>query len=87
MVVTVLLAASLFFAAVLLVYGKSLQNGHTRGAAADSKPIRNMWSATLLDCDYEATKYAFGSGRTLSLRSDLLVEKANSRVRKHPQVR
>ncbi len=79
MVVTVLLAASLFFAAVLLVYGKSLQNGHTRGAAADSTPIRNMWSATLLDCDYEATKYAFGPGRTLSLRSDLLVEKASFR--------
>jgi len=87
MVITVLLVTSLLFAAVLLVYGKTLQNGHTKGAAADSKPIRNMWSATLLDCDYEATKYAFGPGRTLSLRSDLLMEKANSRVQKHPQVR
>ena len=87
MVVTLLLAASLFFAAVLLVYGKSLQNGHTRGTAADGKPIRSMWSATLLDCDYEPTKHAFGPGRTLSLGSDVLVEKANSRVRKHPQVR
>ena len=87
MVVTVLLVGSLLFAAVLLVYGKSLQNGHTRGAAANSKPIRNMWSATLLDCDYEATKYAFGPGRTLTLSSNLLVEKANSKVRKHPQVR
>ena len=87
MVVTFLLVGFLLFAAVLLVYGKSLQNGHTRGAAADSKPIRNMSSATLLDCDYEATKYAFGPGRTLSLRSDLLVEKANSKARKHPQVR
>jgi hypothetical protein len=79
MVVTVLLAASLFFAAVLLVYGKSLQNGHTQGVAADSKSIRTMWSATLLDCDYRATKVAFGPGRTLSLRSDLLAEKAKFR--------
>ncbi len=79
MVVTVLLVASLVFAAVLFAYSKSLQNGHTRGSAADSKPIRNMWSATLLDCDYEATKHAFGPGRTLSLRSDLFVEKAKSR--------
>lgn len=76
MIVTVLLVASLLFAAVLFVYGKSLQNGHTRGAAVDGKPIRNMWSATLLDCDYEATKHAFGPSRTLSLRSDILVEKA-----------
>ena len=79
MVVTVLLVASLVFAAVLFVYGKSLHNGYTRGAAADGKPIRTMWSATILDCDYEATKHAFGPGRTLFLRSDILMEKAKSR--------
>ncbi len=79
MVITVLLVASLLFSAVLFVYSKSLQNGHTQGAAANGKPIRNMWSATLLDCDYEATKHAFGPGRTLSLRSDVLMEKAKSR--------
>lgn len=79
MVITILLVASLLFAAVLFVYDKSLQNGHTRGAAAKGKPIRNMWSAILLDCDYEATKHAFGPGRTLFLRSDILMEKAKSR--------
>ena len=70
MVITVLLVAFLLFAGVLLWFGKSAQEGHTRGTAANSKPIRNMWSATLLDCDYEATKHAFGPGRALSLPSD-----------------
>ncbi|MGY5861476.1 MAG: hypothetical protein RTU09_03815 [Candidatus Thorarchaeota archaeon] len=79
MVITILLVASLFFSAFLLAYGKSLQNGHTRGTAADGKPIRSMWLATLLDCDYEPTKHAFGPGRTLPFRSDTLVEKAKSR--------
>jgi len=87
MVITIMLVVSLLFAGVLLWFGRSLQEGHTRGTAANSKPIRNMWSATLLDCDYEATKHAFGPGRTLFLRSDMIASQAESRDCKHPQVR
>jgi len=50
----------------LYLYGSAIARSGRRGEA-DSRPYRgrDMWKASLLDCDYEPAKYVFGPGKAI----------------------
>ena len=71
MFITYLITGAIVFAAIMYFYSRAIEGKHMySGGGLIDKPVRDMWSATMLDCDYEATKHAFGPGRTLHLSSD-----------------
>ena len=71
MFIAYLVTGAIVFALIFFFYSRAIEKKHfASGRGLIDKPVRDMWSATMLDCDYEATKHAFGPGRTLYLRTD-----------------
>ncbi|MHA1902629.1 MAG: hypothetical protein ACXADL_08570 [Candidatus Thorarchaeota archaeon] len=71
MLITYLVTGAIIFAAAMYFYSIAIEGKHmSSDEGLIDRPVRDMWSATMLDCDYEATKHAFGPGRTLHLSSD-----------------
>ncbi len=71
MFIAYLVLGALGFASVLYLHSRAIEKRQlTSSRGLVGKPVRDMWSATMLDCDYEATKHAFGSGRTLQMGTD-----------------
>ena len=62
----IMAAGAVFFTLSLYVYGSAIQSsGRTGGTNAMPYRGRDMWKASLLDCDYEPAKYVFGPGKAI----------------------
>ncbi|MHA1933749.1 MAG: hypothetical protein ACW97A_00585 [Candidatus Thorarchaeota archaeon] len=71
MFIAYLVTGAIVFGLILYFFSREIEKRHNAsGRGLMDKPVRDMWTATMLDCDYEATKHAFGPGRTLHLSGD-----------------
>ncbi len=58
--------AAVFFTLTFYLYGSAIHSRGRRGTWSTMPHRgRDMWKASLLDCDYEPAKYVFGPGKAI----------------------
>jgi hypothetical protein len=79
MLILYLTSFGIFLSVAFYVYSGNLARRSPRGTSGDfEKSGRDMWVATLLDCDFEPAKGRFGSARIIP--ADRILNQAAHKV-------
>jgi hypothetical protein len=66
MLVSYLLGGTIVIVLLLIAYGTYIEaKDVARHRAFRTNARRDMWKASLLDCEYEPAKYVFGPGKAI----------------------
>ncbi len=66
MLILYLTSFGIFLSVAFYIYSGNLAKQRSRGTSGDfGKSGRDMWVATLLDCDFEPAKGRFGSAKII----------------------